>query len=105
MEGVEVHHPLETAEREVRELDRADGDPAQGAVSKSWCGAVPAAAAVFQGARAAGAVPRHAAALLSLRLRISPPKLVRPMTSTISCMRMTSRSAFPMIMRRRRPGR
>ena len=26
MEGVEVHYPLEAAERELPELDRADGD-------------------------------------------------------------------------------
>ena len=46
MEGVEVHHPMETAGRELRELDRADGDPAQGAFSKGRSGAVPASAAV-----------------------------------------------------------
>ena len=30
MEGVEVHHSLEATERELREFDRPDGDPAQG---------------------------------------------------------------------------
>src|SRR3954447_12774931 len=33
VEGIEVHPPLEAAERELREFDRTDGDAAQGARS------------------------------------------------------------------------
>ena len=32
VKGVEVHHPLEAAERELPELDRADGDATEGIV-------------------------------------------------------------------------
>jgi len=52
MEGVEVHYPLEAAERELPELDRADGDQAEGVVSQGRSGTVPASASVFQEPRA-----------------------------------------------------
>src|SRR3954471_16789019 len=72
LEGFEVHHPLEAAERELRELDRADGDATEGIVPQGRGRTVPASASVFQEPRAFGVLPRHAAALLSLRLRVSP---------------------------------
>src|SRR5258705_3637339 len=77
VEGVEVHYPLEAAEQELRELDRADGDATEGVVSQGRSRTVPASASVFQESRAFGFFPRHAAALLSLRLRVSPQELVR----------------------------
>src|SRR3954462_4835052 len=77
VEGIEVHHPLEAAERELREFDRTDGDATEGAFSEGRRGPVPASATVFQEPRTAGVVPWHAPALLSLRLRISPQELVR----------------------------
>ena len=77
VEGVEVYYPLEAAERELRELDRADGDAIEGFVSKGRGGAVPASASIFQEPRTFGVLPRHAAALLSLRLRVSPQELVQ----------------------------
>ena len=55
------------AERELLELDRADGDAIEGVVSQGRGRTVPASASVFQEPRAFGVIPRHAAALLSLR--------------------------------------
>src|SRR5436190_10959945 len=72
VEGVEVYYPLEAAERELRELDRADGDAIAGVVSQGRGRAVPASTSIFQEPRTFGVLPRHAAALLSLRLRVSP---------------------------------
>src|SRR6266550_2165076 len=57
LEGLEVHHPLEAARRDMPELDRVDGKPAQGAVAEGRRGSVPASTAIFKESRSAGVVP------------------------------------------------
>ena len=56
LEGIEIYHPLEAAERELLGLDRADADATEGVVSQGRRRTVPASASVFQGPRAFGDV-------------------------------------------------
>src|SRR5436190_12928864 len=77
LEGIEVHHPLEAAERHVAKQPGVAGGPPAAAWQQGRTGAVPVTSAVREEPRAPGCIPQVAPSPQTLRVRVSTSELVR----------------------------
>ena len=76
LEGVQVHHALETAHAEVQEFDRSDDHAPQGNGTEGRGRLVSTSATVRQGRASAALIPQDVAQRISLCVRVSRPGLV-----------------------------